>query len=73
LRDAGTHILTLSALDKRQDHWQSLLFAAEKGRGLMMARIAMMQALNNGKATPSERFRAAPIKTKEQQTALMLH
>jgi hypothetical protein len=63
LRDAANHIIALPPRETKQLHWQTaiacLLSAAEKRGELMMARIAMMQALSNGKASPSERLRSA--------------
>jgi hypothetical protein len=63
LRDAGDHILALSPHETKQPRWQtavaSLLLAAEKRGPIMMARIAIIRALNNGKAPPIERLRSA--------------
>lgn len=63
LRDAANHIIALPPRETRQQHWQTamacLLSAAEKRGPLMMARVAMVQALGNGKAPPSERLRVA--------------
>ena len=65
LRDAANHILALSPRETKQEHWQTavgcLLLAAEKRGPPMMARIAMMKALDNGKAPPSERLKSAKI------------
>ena len=65
LRDAAHHILALSLRETKREHWQTamgcLLLAAEERGPLMMARIAMVKALGNGKAPPSERLRSAKI------------
>lgn len=53
LRDAGDTILKLPKAKREQPHWQLaaqlLLSAAEQGGILMMAEIAMRQALAHGK------------------------
>ena len=63
LSDAANHIIDLPPRDTKQQRWQTAmacLLSAAEGRGpLMMARIAMVQALGNGKAPPSERLRVA--------------
>ena len=63
LRDAANHLLTLPWRRTKQEHWQTamgcLLLAAEKRGPLTMARIAMVNALGNGKGPPSERLRSA--------------
>jgi hypothetical protein len=56
LRDAANHILAL-----RQTAIGCLLLAAEKHGPLTMARIAMVKALSDGKAPPSEHQRSAKI------------
>lgn len=52
LRDAANYVLALPARESRQEHWQTamaiLLSASEKRAPVMMARIAMMQALQAG-------------------------
>jgi hypothetical protein len=56
LRDAGVYILALSPAEAEREHWQIamefLISAAEKGGIIMMARIAMLRALNAGKPDP---------------------
>jgi hypothetical protein len=63
LHDAANHIIALPLPHTKQQHWQtaiaSLLAAAEKREALRMARIAMLRALENKAAAPSERLRAA--------------
>jgi hypothetical protein len=63
LRDAGNYVIALDPRETKQQHWQTamacLLSAAERSGPVMMARIAMVQALSNRKAPPSERLRAA--------------
>jgi hypothetical protein len=53
LRDAGVYILELPPAEAEREHWQIamefLISAAEKGGIVMMARIAMLRALNAGK------------------------
>ena len=56
LRDAGVYILALPPAEAEREHWQIamkfLISAAEKGGIIMMARIAMLRALNAGKPDP---------------------
>jgi hypothetical protein len=56
LRDAGVYILALPPAEAEREHWQIamklLISAAEKGGIVMMARIAMLRALNAGKPDP---------------------
>jgi hypothetical protein len=56
LRDAGVYILALPPAEAEREHWQIamefLISAAEKGGIIMMARIAMLRALNTGKPDP---------------------
>ena len=56
LRDAGVYILALPPAEAEREHWQIamefLITAAEKGGIVMMARIAMLRALNAGKPDP---------------------
>jgi hypothetical protein len=63
LRDVAEYVVALPSTETRQSHWQTamscLLAAAERKGPVMMARIAVMKALANGKAPPSERLRAA--------------
>jgi hypothetical protein len=51
LRDAGVYILALPPAEAEREHWQTamevLISAAEKGGIVMMARIAMLRALNH--------------------------
>ena len=64
LRDAGDHIIALSPSETKQPHWHTavacLLSASEKRGSVVIARIAMMHALNSGKAPPSENGKAPP-------------
>jgi hypothetical protein len=57
LRDAGVHILALPPAEAEREHWQIamefLISAAEKGGIVMMARIAMLRALNHGDPDPA--------------------
>jgi hypothetical protein len=57
LRDAGVYILALPPAEAEREHWQVamevLIFAAEKGGIVMMARIAMLRALNHGDPDPA--------------------
>jgi hypothetical protein len=63
LRDAAEYVNSLPHAETKQSHWQyamACLLAAAERRGLVTtARSAMMKALANGKASPSERLRAA--------------
>jgi hypothetical protein len=56
LRDAGVCILALPSAEAECEHWQIamefLISAAEHGGIVMMARIAMLRALNTGKPDP---------------------
>jgi hypothetical protein len=56
LRDAGALILALPPAEADRDHWQlamkCLMDAAERGGIVLMARIAMLQALNHAKPVP---------------------
>jgi hypothetical protein len=56
LRDAGVYILALPPAEAEREHWQIamkfLISAAEKGGIVMMARVAMLRALNAGKPDP---------------------
>ena len=57
LRDAGVYILALPPAEAEREHWQVamevLIFAAEKGGIVMMARIAMLRALDHGDPDPA--------------------
>jgi hypothetical protein len=57
LRDAGRYIAGLPAAQQRQAHWQTaaelLLLVAERGGDTMMARIAVMRAINHGRPAPA--------------------
>ena len=57
LRDAGVYILALPPAEAEREHWQvameCLISAAEKGGIVMMARIAMLKALNHGHPDPA--------------------
>jgi hypothetical protein len=57
LRDAGVYILALPPAEAEREHWQVamevLISAAEKGGIVMMARIAMLRALNHGDSDPA--------------------
>jgi hypothetical protein len=56
LRDAGVYILALPPAEAEREHLQvameCLISAAEKGGIVMMARIAMLRALNHGEPDP---------------------
>ena len=53
LREAAQHVIDLPPRESALDHWQTamacLLAAAEKSGPIMMARVAMLRALNAGK------------------------
>lgn len=57
LRDAGEHIAALPEATQHQAHWHTatelLLAAAERGGILMMAEMAMRQALAHGRGARS--------------------
>ena len=57
LRDAGVCVLALPPAEAEREHWQVamafLISAAEKGGIVMMARIAMLRALNHGEPDPA--------------------
>jgi hypothetical protein len=57
LRDAGVYILALPPAEAEREHWQvameCLISAAEKGGIVMMARIAILRALNHGEPDPA--------------------
>ena len=66
LRDAGEYIAALPAKTARLPHWtlatEMLLAAADGKLPLMMARIAMMRALNHGRPKPEIQRRARVMK-----------
>jgi hypothetical protein len=55
LRDAGHYVTALNKADQAKLHWQTaaheLMMAAERGGILMLAEIAMRQALAHGRPT----------------------
>ena len=57
LRDAGNYVASLPEHEQHLPHWQTvmelLLMVGDRGGDPMMVRIAMMQALNHGKANPA--------------------
>jgi hypothetical protein len=57
LRDAGVYVLALPPAEAERQHWRvamkCLISAAEKGGIVMMARIAMLRALNHGDPDPA--------------------
>jgi hypothetical protein len=57
LRDAGNYITRLPKAEHDAPHWQlamqCLLAAAEHGAIVMMARIALAEAMNHGKPKPA--------------------
>jgi hypothetical protein len=57
LREAGHYIAGLSKSEQRLAHWQTacetLLLVAESGGDPLLARIAVMRALNHGKPAPA--------------------
>jgi hypothetical protein len=59
LRDAANYITGLSIKEAGLPEWQNaiqlLMAAAEEGGIVMMARIGMMRALNNGQEPPQPR------------------
>jgi hypothetical protein len=61
LRDAGNYVAALQKKESALPHWQvaasCLLTAVEKGGGLvMMARIAMVRALNAQRKKPAKKY-----------------
>lgn len=56
LRDAGHYVAALPAREQNKPHWREatklLLLVGNHGGDPMIARIAMMQALNHGKPKP---------------------
>ena len=65
LRDAGEYIAGLPSSEQHRQHWrtavETLLMAAERGGIVMLASIAMRQALAHGtpEPTPEPRTKAA--------------
>jgi hypothetical protein len=65
LRDAGEYVTALSKVEQAKPHWQTaaheLMMAAEHGGILMLAEIAMRQALAHSrpKPAPAPRKKAA--------------
>ena len=65
LRDAGEYVTALPEADQAKPHWQTapheLMMAAERGGILMLAEIAMRQALAHGQPerAPAPRKKAA--------------
>jgi hypothetical protein len=63
VRDAGEYIAALPKQDQDQPHWKTaareLMMAADKGGIVMLAEIAMRQALNAGKPPPEPRRKPA--------------
>jgi hypothetical protein len=66
LREAGEYIAGLPKREHDQEHWQTamrvLLEAAEQGGIVMMADIAMRQALAHGKPRPLAAVRKKAVK-----------
>ena len=56
LEDAGRYVAALPKVEQKKPHWQTaageLLTAAERGGIVMLAEIAMRQALGHGKPEP---------------------
>jgi hypothetical protein len=56
LRDAGHYVTALSKAGQTKAHWQTaaheLIMAAERGGIVMLAEIAMRQALAHGRPEP---------------------
>jgi len=65
-RDAGVYIVALPPREAKQPHWQTamkhLIFAAEQGGIVLLARIAMMRALHAGDAEPARAARQKSAK-----------
>jgi hypothetical protein len=57
LRDAGHYVTVLPKSEQAKPHWQTapheLIMAAERGGILMLAGIAMRQALAHGRPPPA--------------------
>jgi hypothetical protein len=67
LRDAAGDITRLSAKKAELEHWQLamqlLIEAADRGGIVMMARIAVLRALNHGNPDPKTAPRSRRAKT----------
>jgi hypothetical protein len=66
LRDAGHYVTALSKADQVKTHWQTaaheLIMSAERGGILMLAEIAMRQALAHGQPKPAPTPRKKAVK-----------
>jgi hypothetical protein len=66
LRDAGEYVTALSKADQSKPHWQTaareLMMAAERGGILMLAELAMRQALAHGRPVPPPAPRKKAVK-----------
>ncbi len=66
LRDAGHYVTGLSKADQSKPHWQidahELMMAAERGGILMLAEIAVRQALAHGQPKPATAPRKKAVK-----------
>lgn len=64
LREAALYIKTLPPKESRKPHWQTavreLLISADRGGIILLARIAMMRALNFGRPI-EKRTRTAKV------------
>jgi hypothetical protein len=64
LRDAALYIQCLPRAEQSKPHWQAaceaLILVAEGNGPVMLARIAMLRAINHGKA-PEKRQRKAKV------------
>lgn len=67
LRDAANYIVALPAAEQQRTHWQTaaaeLLMSAERKGIIMLARIAMMQAINHGKKPDDPAPRKKAVKS----------
>jgi hypothetical protein len=66
LEDGGRYVAALPKAEQQKPHWQTaageLLTAAERGGIVMLAEIAMRQALAHGKPEPSRAPRKKAVK-----------
>jgi hypothetical protein len=66
LREAGHYVTALSKTDQGKPHWQTaaheLMMAAERGGILMLAEIAMRQALARNQPKPPQAPRKKPAR-----------
>lgn len=66
LRQAGNYVTSLPGKEQHLPHWQTavelLLLVGNHGGDPMVARIAMMQALNHRKPKPERKRRAKAFK-----------